>query len=360
MPALLVTGASGLVGRELVARLSRVKPGFRIYLLTRDPDRIPAAFRGSRFQILTGDITQPGLGLSDWQLTALRRSVNEIVHCAADTALEQTITQARLTNVTGTENLLRLAADCSRLNKFLHVSTVYVAGRCPGRIPEETFTHSARFSNTHQQSKYDAEHLVTSYAMNVPVAIARLSTIGGDTNGVVSRKNCLHDLIELFPKCGLAVIPYEPAMLLDVIASDWAADALAYLFENRFQAGAVWHVCYGPSAGLSLEEALAETHRIFAHHPRAQQWLPVQLPRRVPLDEYEEFVERTLSTGSWLMRELVRAVSYYLPHLGIVQEFENHKTNALLRQSGIQPPPARELYAGVVRWCLDTGWGRLG
>jgi hypothetical protein len=103
---------------------------------------------------------------------------------------------------------------------------------------------------------------------------------------------------------------------------------------------------------------LAETHRLFAHHPRAQRWLPLELPKLVPLTDYEEFVERTEETGARLASELLRAVNLYLPHLGISQTFENHRTRALLAPSGLQPPPARHVYAGAVRWCLDTDWGR--
>ena len=78
----------------------------------------------------------------------------------------------------------------------------------------------------------------------------------------------------------------------------------------------------------------------------------------VPLVDYEEFVERTLSSGSRLATEMLRTVGYFLPHLGLAQTFENHLTRALLAPSGIKPQPVRELYADVVRWCLDTNWGR--
>ena len=357
MSGLLLTGASGLLGGELLARLAPARPGARIYVLTRDPDRIPARFRGPQFSLLPGDIRRPNLGLSDWQVTALRRSVTEIIHCAADTRFDAPLHEARETNCQGTANLLRLASDCERLIKFLHVSTVYIAGRLTGAIPESVIAHSQRFCNAYQQSKYEAESLVASFAGSVPVAIARLSTIVGDSRGVVTHQNYVHQLLRLFPRSHLQQAPYEPKALVDVIASDWAADAMAWLFLNRFQAGEVWHLTDGPTARFTFEEMLAETHRLFAHHPKAQRWLPIELPRLVPLIDYEEFVERTMHSGSRLAAELLRVVGYCLPHLGISQTFENHRTRALLAPSGLEPPPARELFADVVRWCLDTDWG---
>ena len=358
MSGLLITGASGLVGGELLARLAPARPGARFYLLARDPDRIPPQFHGPRFSILKGDIRLPLLGMSDWQATALRRGVTEIIHCAADTRFDTPLDESRRINFDGTENLLRLAADCQRLIKFLHVSTVYVAGRLTGSIPESVFTHTHRFSNAYQQSKYEAESLVAGYASSVPSAIARLSTIVGDSRGVVRQQNYVHQLLRLFPRSHLQQAPYEPRALVDMISSDWAADSLAWLFLNRFQAGDVWHISDGPTAGFTVEEMLAETHRLFAHHPRAQHWLPIELPRLVPLIDYEEFVERTLGTGSRLAAQLLRAVGYFLPHLGMAQTFENHLTRALLAPSGLHPVPVRQLYADVVRWCLDNEWGR--
>lgn len=353
-----MTGASGLVGGDLLARLAPARAGARIYVLARDPDRIAARFRGPQFSLLTGDIRLPMLGLSDWQITALRRSVTEIIHCAADTRFDANPTEARETNVQGTLNLLRLAADCERLIKFLHLSTAYVAGRLPGAIPEAVITHSHRFCNAYQQSKYEAEGAVASFAGSVPVVIARLSTIAGDASGVVRKQNYLHQLLRLFPRSHLQMVPFDPDAPVDVIAGDWAADALAWLFLNRFQAGEVWHLTDGAQSRFMMDEVLAETHRIFAHHRKAQRWLPIDLPRLAPIKEYEEFVERTLSSGSRLSAELLRSVGYFLPHLGIAQTFENHRTRTLLAPSGLTMPPIRQVYSGVVRWCLDTDWGR--
>jgi nucleoside-diphosphate-sugar epimerase len=186
---------------------------------------------------------------------------------------------------------------------------------------------------------YEAESMVAGFAGTLPAAIARLSTIVGDSLGVVRKQNCVHHLLRLFPRSPLQQAPCEPKALVDLISSDWAADALAWLFLNRFQSGGVWHISDGPTAAFTMEEMLAETHRLFAHHPKAQRWLPIEVPRMVSLSEYEEFVERAESSGSHLTAELLRSVSYFLPHLGIAQTFENHRTRALLAPSRLEPPP---------------------
>ncbi len=360
MSGLLITGATSALGADLLTRIIPARPGARIYLLTRQPDRLPAEFQGPRFSILQGDLRDPLLGLSNWQATALRRSLTEILHVAACTNADAPLAEARAVNVHGTRNLLRLAVDCDRLTKFLHLSTVYVAGRLGGQIPEAVLRHSHKFSSACQQSRYEAETVVSEFAGSVPAAIARLSTVIGDRDGFVRRQNCVHRLVRMFPRTHLQQAPYDPKGLADFIDSDWAADAIAWLFLNRFRAGEVWHISDGPTAGFSMEEVLAETHRIFVHHPRGQRWMPIELPKLVPLRDYEEHAERTIATGSRLSAELLRSLEPFLPHFGIAQTFENHRTRALLAPGGILPGPVRELYAGVVRWCLDTDWGLTG
>jgi len=298
------------------------------------------------------------LGLSAHQLATLRQSLTEVIHCAADTRFDRPLEDSRRVNVLGTGNLLRLAQQCARITKFLHVSTVYVAGRCAGRIPEAALTHSARFSNSYQQSKYEAEDLVRSCSGSLPVAIARISSIIGESGtGRVRQFNHIHQLLKLFPQCAIPMAPYDPAASVDVVPSDWVAEALTRLFQDHFASGAVYHLCASDTENFTVEEMLAETHRLFALHPSGAKWLPIRLPKLVPLAEYEEWSLRARREEKPLLMELIRVLGYYLPHLGLRQVFENSATMRML-ESAPALPPIRDTFASVVRWCLDTDWGK--
>ncbi len=357
-PALLLTGASGLVGSELRERLVAARPDRRLFLLTRRPEAIAPVAAG--MTILEGDLRAPGLGLSTGDAAVLGNSLTEIIHSAADTRFDLPIEEARATNVGGTENLLRFALGCRKLAKFAHISTVYVAGRASGRIPEAPFRPSNGFSSSYQQTKLEAEELVAHYQTPLPVAIFRLSSIIGDSRtGRVRQFNHVHQLMRLFPRNVLPVAPAVPDAPLDLIATDWTVSALAWLFENRFAAGRVYHLCAGPGGSFSVGEMLEITREMFETHPKARRWLPIRLPKLVSLPEYEAWVEKTRRGGDRLLNELLRVLGFFLPHLGIRQAFENKLTLERLAASGLQLPSSRETYRKVLAYCLDSDWGRL-
>ncbi len=358
MSALLLTGATGLVGRALLPHLL-ARPDRRLILLTRRPEHLREMAGDPRVTVLEGDIRTPGLGLEKPALAALQGGLTEIIHCAAQTRFDLPLEEARATNVTGTENLLQFAAGCPRLRKFAHLSTVYVAGRSSGRIPESPLRAVGRFTNTYQESKHEAEALVARYGNKVPAAVFRLSSIIGDSqNGEVLQFNYVHKILKLFPRNVLPMVPGDPEAPLDLIPSDWAAAALAYLFDSSFIPGRVYHLCAGPERSLSLGEMIGLTRQLFENHPKAARWLPIRLPELVRLDEYEAFVQQSRRNGDKLLNELLRVLDFFLPHLGIFQAFENERTMQALDPSGLEMPPMRDVYAKVVRYCLETDWGR--
>jgi nucleoside-diphosphate-sugar epimerase len=300
------------------------------------------------------------LDLQSSVFAQLQQSVTEIIHCAADTRFGLPIAQARATNTLGTQNLLRLARGCRRLEKFAHLSTVYVVGRATGLLPEALMYPESGFSNTYQQSKYEAEALVVKAMREIPVAIFRLSTVIGDsTTGQVRQFNYFHQLLRVFPRNALPVAPGDPNALVDLIPTDWAIPALAYLFERRFIPTRIYQICAGPEASFPLRELLNLTLELFESHPAARRWLPIRLPELVSLSQYEAYVELSRQGSDKLLNELLRVLGYSLPHLGMLQAFDNHNVLEGLAESSLVLPPIRDYYQKVVNYCLETNWGRL-
>jgi len=355
--ALLLTGASGLVGSELLKLLLAGRAERRVFVLARRPEKILDL--GKQVQVLEGDLTREALGLAPSVVCDLQGCVTEIVHAAAEIRFGLPLEEARATNTAGTQNLLALARRCPRLEKFAHLSTVYVAGRTTGRLPESPIRHRNGFANTYQQSKYEAEQLVVEAMAELPAAIFRLSSIIGDSStGRVRQFNHVHQLLKLFPSNVLPVAPGDPAAPIDLIPTDWTAEALAWLIESRFVPGRVYHVCAGPEASLTVRQMLDLTVEAFEAHPSGRRRLPLRIPELVSLSAYEEYVESIRRGGDKLLNELLRVLGYFLPHLGMFQAFDNRHVVEGLAGSGLRLPPIRDFFGKVIQYCLETDWGR--
>jgi long-chain acyl-CoA synthetase len=356
---LLLTGGTGLVGRELFKRLRLTRPDLRIILLTRQPAVLDAVAREKGVQILAGDLRRPELGLPSVMARELHANLTAIIHCAAETRFDRPLEESRAINTRGTANLLSLAARCPRLEKFAHLSTAYIVGRCVGHMPERPCWHDQGFVNTYQQSKYEAEQLILQSLHRIPVAIFRLSTLIGDSaTGRVEQFNYLHHFLKLFPH--LHVMPMFPAdrsARLDLVPTDWATVALAYLFVSRFIPGRVYHVCAGPAASPTVQQLLDMMLEVFANHPAGQRWQPIRIPPLVSLAAYEEFMAHW-GEGDALCRELIRVLGHFVPHLALDQTFANDHVLDGVREFGPELPSIHACFGRVVHYCLDTNWGR--
>ena len=354
---LFLTGATGYVGGALFRLLSRGIPR-RFVLLTRQPAKLEEFSQHRDFSLLRGDITRPYFGLSDHTYTELAEQITEIIHCAADTRFGNSLQGARAVNTAGTQSILEFASRCRRLKKFAYISTLYVVGRSSGCFPESRVCHRNGFCNVYQQSKYEAEEFVGKAMGQVPAAIFRLSSLLGDSTGTVRQFNHVHRLIRLLPQNVLPVVPGQAYAPIDLVASDWAIAALAFLFDSAFTPGRFYQLCAGPENSLSLREMVDLTLSVYESHPNGQKWLPIRVPDFISLSSYEQFVETGRQKGDRLFNELVKVLGYFLPHLAIFQAFENQNTMLDLAPSGVQFPSIRVCFERVVRFCLDTNWAR--
>lgn len=346
-PIVLLTGASGLVGGELLRQLLPAKPDHVFLLPTRAARKATTFARLPRVQVLECNIS--AAALEPW-----RERVVQIVHCAADTRFGLTIDESRAGNVGLTSRLLDYARRCPRLRQFAHVSTVYVAGRSTGMIPEEPSCHQSGFCNTYQQAKYEAEQLVVDVMRSLPASIYRLSSIVGTAEGVVTQINYVHQLLRLLPRNVFDKAPVIPAAPVDLICTDWVAAALAHLLEEAFAPGNIYQVCAGGDASMTAGE-LFELARSAYHDAGVA--VP-RMPEFVSLTEYEEYVKDLKRRNDRLLNELIRVTGYSLPHLGLYQAFENRNTMTALYGSGIALPDIRDSFLRSMRYCIKNDWLR--
>ena len=173
----LVTGATGFIGRHLV--LGLLERGVRVFALTRAGNGSPAWDRlmralqsahgrplpeqlGSRLEPLEGDLVKPGLGLEEDMQERLAAAVSQIFHCGGDTRFFPKDRAAyRAVHLDGPLNLLR-TIDQGQGVRFHHVSTAYVAGRRSGTAFEDELAVGQSFRNPYERIKLEAEQLIKS------------------------------------------------------------------------------------------------------------------------------------------------------------------------------------------------------
>ena len=220
----LVTGAAGLIGGEICARL--VARGHDVTALVHRKaaicDNAGRAVAG--ITVVQGDITRPHLGLS-----ALPE-VDFVVHSAAITAFDAPAAAYESVNIAGTARAIDLARACGAA--FVHVSTAYVCGKSDGIIAESDV--GSDFVNGYEASKAVGEALVRGSGLRF--AIGRPSIVVGDSaTGAISRFENIYMIFRLIAENRVKTLPAAPDSSLDLVPIDHVAGGIVAMVE-RFNA----------------------------------------------------------------------------------------------------------------------------
>jgi len=350
-----LTGATGLVGGDTLARLLRAEPGLRAVALVRDLARWTevAARLGplaDRATPVVGDVQRPGLGLDASTRRRLAGEITGIVHAAADVVFSSPLDAARATNVDGTRHALELADAWPLTRRFAYVSTAFVAGRRTGRVLERDNGTAYAWVNAYQQSKYEAESLVRASAPGW--LILRPSMIVCDTaDGVVSQFNAVHYTLHLWHQGLAPMIPGTARTTADAVPRDFVSAAVAALALRDDVAGETLHLCAGAGA-LALDELIAITWDAWS---ASAAWRGKAIPRPalVDLETYRRFERTVEETADENLRRVTRSLGSFAPELALPKDFDTARADALL---GRHAPPVRAFWGAMVRHLVDTDW----
>jgi thioester reductase-like protein len=275
--ALLLTGGTGFLGMELIARMLETSDGPDVYLAVRARDMDGARGRVDeilgqlyeswpdaveRLRPMPAELTADGLGLRSRDRAELRANVDRVVHCAASISFTLPLEEAREINVHGTRRVMELARTLPQLERFVHVSTAYVAGRAPSLFTEDDAGGSS-FRNTYEQTKLEAEIAVTQ-ASDLPTAIVRPSIVVGESDsGWTSAFNVLYWPLQAFTRGLLDTVPADPDGVVDMVPVDHVAEVIervtfAQQASGRFHAVAAERA---PSVKELIEEICREMDR---------------------------------------------------------------------------------------------------
>ncbi len=280
---ILITGGTGLFGGALIEKYLTEETGTALYPLVRAStdeearlrllrsmcsspsfsDRLLQHFH-ERVNVIAGDFIQASLGIPADRYSGLTGLITDILHSGASVDFGLPLDDARLINVHGTENMLKFAQNCSKLNAFIHISTGHVAGKRSGRIMEDELSTEQGFFNSYEQTKAESELLLNEYMEQLPITIHRLTTVIGDhATGHVRQFGFFHNSVRLLSQGIIPFLAGDKNGHLDLIPTEYPVQAVYHLHRKNFKPGSTYHICSGPERSFTLEAFLNETINYF-------------------------------------------------------------------------------------------------
>uniref|UniRef100_A0A914ZEZ5 Fatty acyl-CoA reductase n=1 Tax=Parascaris univalens TaxID=6257 RepID=A0A914ZEZ5_PARUN len=297
--SILVTGASGFLGKVLVEKLLYSTPELKnIYLLIRPQgglspkkrldkilqgplfDRLrtenPSAF--SKLVPIGGNLLEEDLGLSQPDMHRLCEEVGIVFHCAATVKFDEALRLSIEMNVMGTQRLIALCHKMRNLLVVVHASTAYancdksetIEAIYPPPIPPSKLLNAidwmddkmlkaitphllAARPNTYTLTKALAEVQLAEDARMLPLIIVRPSIIGAMwREPLPGWTDNINGPTGIFAACGKGLLTnmcgnvHCKADIVPVdVVSNMLVVAAAYRATSRFDKIPVMHCCSG-------------------------------------------------------------------------------------------------------------------
>jgi thioester reductase-like protein len=358
---LLLTGATGFVGMEVLERYLRcsdlqiitplraaddIAANERLHATLRSLFGVRARRYEHRVEAVAADLMKPGLGLSRPRQEQIAARVDQIIHSAAAVSFALSIEQSRAINLEGTRRVLELAELAQArggLERYAHISTAYVAGTHTGRFHEHEHDVAQGFRNPYEQSKFEAEQLVRSKP-DVPSTIVRPSIIVGDRrSGWTAAFNVLYWPLRAFARGLYPAVPANPSSPVDVVSIDYVADGIYELCRSQLGIGETYHLTAGRHAS-TVGELVELASRYFKRPP----------PRVLTPTQFADYAKSI--TG--VQRSTLGQSAVFFPYFAVSTEFDNQRARARLDPAGISVSPLAVYLERLLDFATRTRWGK--
>ena len=340
---IFLTGFPGFIATRLLKRLAFEGGRFLLLVQPAFAERAQEELRSvadesgkaiSDFELVTGDITKPDLGMSQTELAAARSQSTIIFHLAAIYDLAVSRDVAIRVNVEGTRNVNNFARSLSALRQYHYVSTCYVAGKRSGRILESELQHSAGFRNYYEETKYLAELEVEALTSALPVTIHRPSVVCGDSrSGETAKYDGIYYLINYLLKWPTVLSAFNignSEVALNLVPVDFVVEAMATLAQDPLSIG--------------------KTVQLADPEPLTTQQLFDTIARNIVSRESRLTIPASLVHFS-LMLPLAPKITGLphsaVPYFFLKQTYDASQANKLLQPHGVSCP-SFESYAGTI------------
>ena len=350
-----VTGATGFIGRNLVARL--LQRDGTVYALVRAGSRgrleeLRTAWGadGARVVPVAGDLSQPSLGVSEEDMLAMRGEVDHFFHLAAIYDITADAEAQEVANVEGTRHAVELSgaieAGC-----FHHVSSIAAAGLYKGEWREDMFDEAERLdTNPYFRTKHESERLVREESPR-PWRVYRPGIVVGDSRtGEIDKIDGPYYFFKALQRLRRVVPSWLPTIgveggEINIVPVDYVADAIDHIAHQPKLDGRAFHLT-DPDP-----KTAGEVINLFAKAADAPQ-MAVRLD--TDLTEPATGLARTVlklfppaKRGLKLAIEQLGLPPSVLTYVDYPTSFDATEARKALQGSGIEVPPL-ESYAAKV------------
>ncbi len=343
--AYFVTGATGFIGRYLVANLLR--RGEPVYVLVRKGSQKKlAALRehwgADEKQVIAiaGDLSKERMGVADADIRKLKGKVKHLFHLAAIYDLSASAEDQQLANVEGTRNAVRFA-EAINAGCFHHVSSIAAAGLYDGVFREDMFEEAEDLDHPYFRTKHDSEGIVRRECKR-PYRIYRPGFVVGDSKtGFIDKIDGPYYFFKLIQRMRKALPQWMPTIGIEggrvnIVPVDYVADAMDFLAHKKGLDGKCFH--------LTDPEPyrIGEVLNIFADAAHAPK-MTMRLNARM-----FGFIPAPILYGLGSLAPVKRMVRAVLTDLGVPRDvfqfvnwptrYDNRETVKALKGSGIAVP----------------------
>ncbi len=364
----LLTGATGLLGRYLLRDL--LLEGGQVAVLIRSRDGQAPAERlkevlshwdralgrklPRRIHCLEGDVTLPGLGLSDDDRRWVARHCPRILHNAASLTFvgKDRADDPWLSNLVGTERVLDLC-QAAGIRELHYISTAYVCGTRAGPVREDDLECGQEFRNDYEECKFEAEKRVRGADFLDRTTVYRPAIITGDSRtGYTTTYHGLYSYL-YFPSLavrfidpdldGRVLLPLRLNLTGDearnLVPVDWVSAAVTRLLLNSAQHGRTYHLTPSlATTARTIEAAMSAFYNFYG-------------PQFAGPDVFEDGVMNEWETGFY------EQVSRYQPYWAREPLFDRRNLEAAAPDL-LCPPLDLDCLRRLLEFAVRDNWGK--
>ncbi|MBN9484142.1 MAG: hypothetical protein BGO70_11650 [Bacteroidetes bacterium 43-93] len=364
---IFLTGATGLVGGELLVTLSQRKEVNKIYCLIRSKSEAEATQRLEKVFALHNDRFDrekivPVLGnLFDDNLTnslienTTISDTDVIIHSAANTSFSRVNDDlVEKANIGGLTKILLWAKQLPHLQTFVYIGTATICGKdVKDRVVKEdespnlNATHLVKYTYT----KMRGEIIIREHLPEDKILITRPSIIMGDSRPIIPRSPVI--LWAMATINHLRLIPVNEHAQLDMIPVNYAAEAIVnLLFANRKYH--VYHISAGEAGSTTALKLSKTLESYFDDMPpfnfisksllnQVKHWTKGKLQPESELYTYRQYLDYWKETfeDKSKLRLLFTGLDPYLEFMELGHVFDNSR---LLEDTGMANSEPADVY----------------